>query len=146
MDNKTDWKDGIPPVGIECEYRNSDACNWRVITIAGKYDGYVWVQFKGEKAMWTLSGDGQFRPIKTQADKEREEVIAAGIKVCGLGDSSYESVVGYTVRDMINAGYRKQGEVVNANHVLRQSAGLSLQGRARWIEDRFTITRKTKNK
>ena len=78
-----EWKDGLPPVGCECEINPHGEWFQAIVHGYGKNkflaeissfqtdsDGDV---INGEHAYWTTST--KFRPIRTQAEREREETV-----------------------------------------------------------------------
>ena len=77
--SKKEWNgEGLPPVGCECEFRPTEHALWcrvEVLAIAGDYFwlGYPDDQLNGEPD--THEKTGQFRPLQTKEDTEREEVI-----------------------------------------------------------------------
>ncbi|MCC3240653.1 hypothetical protein [Enterobacter cloacae complex sp. 2021EL-01169] len=90
--------EGLPPVGCECEarYRHMDKANWFHFRCIGVDGGvaFGWSAGSGGQAATTLSIKGyEFRPIRSEADKKRENLakalhIAAGaapIEVVGIG-------------------------------------------------------------
>lgn len=78
--------EGVPPVGCACEMQDSKG-TWLPVDIIAKNDGFTFgwsydyrIVFFGDKA-------DEFRPIRTEADKKRDEVINnlafyVGVKDC----------------------------------------------------------------
>jgi hypothetical protein len=122
-----EWKDGMPPVGCECEYSLNGMLmpkhliDWYKCEIKYVVEGeWVVILASHVKGEMIFSGGRldtiRFRPIQTQADKEREEAInEAKAKFCiGQHDN-------ITIKEMIAAGYRlpvEQGEVVSASEFM----------------------------
>lgn len=87
-------EDGLPPVGIECEYRrNTD--DWRVEVVFGhRVDSQgnvsAFINFDGGKN-WDYSNDpNKFRPLRTAEEVQREAMIAAAMEYRPVGLSVHE--------------------------------------------------------
>jgi len=79
------WINGIPPVGCECEYKDFEKLVWRKCEI---------LAHKGKEIVfWDIEGEysnnyqmvSSFRPIQSQQDKEREDVINEMLKLDNTG-------------------------------------------------------------
>ena len=78
----SEWDGGLPPVGCECEmlHPGIEAYGWQKVIIKAHFDDRVAI--KGSEYIWDNSGyaaikvddELQFRPIRTQAEREREEL------------------------------------------------------------------------
>lgn len=88
--SKTDWDgEGLPPVGCECEYKDTGTGEW--VSVEIKYSSSQIVVFSGgirfiESAV-EISKDvvidkPQFRPIRSEADKKKEEAVFAIAELC----------------------------------------------------------------
>lgn len=107
--------EGLPPVGCECEarYREADGAEWFFFRCVGVDCGIAF-GWAGKEAVTLGKGSYEFRPIRSGADKNREEGVIALAKAGGalefkygekLGDS--ERLVGeawYELYDKIAAG------------------------------------------
>lgn len=82
---QTQWDgQGLPPVGCVCEYQDSNTRKWYPVTIKYISDQLVVIcgvtNILGEKQDTEIAKDiicdkPQFRPIRSEADRKREEVI-----------------------------------------------------------------------
>ncbi|MDK1689568.1 hypothetical protein QMT05_21685 [Cronobacter malonaticus] len=70
--------EGFPPVGCECEAKYRDATNaeWFFFRCVG-VDCGVAFGWAGKDAVTLDKGRYEFRPIRSEADKRRDEAIAA---------------------------------------------------------------------
>jgi hypothetical protein len=135
-----EWKDGIPPVGCECEYTFGACVAWYKMTYHGK-------TAMGEYLIEKSNGAGdivekvKFRPTQTQADKEREEAIEAMFDAA-LGSTGCND----TCTQLYDAGYRlpvEQGEVVSADYLRREWLLVpSTIDWAAYLDKDYIITRK----
>ena len=110
-----EWKDGLPPVGCECEYRPSGNAAWATVKVLAIAGDFVWCLYKNATEPYTNSG-GEFRSIKTKEDIEREEAInriAHDIsRIFGIDHEDAEKLYDF--------GYRKYGEVVSVEQFLAE--------------------------
>lgn len=79
---KLEWDGrGLPPSGIEFEYLRGDfgADEGRWVKCVMKYAGekFCIVHLDGEGESWLKHEGTKIRPIRSEADKKREEVIKA---------------------------------------------------------------------
>lgn len=67
--------DGLPPVGCECEAKYRDAANaeWFFFRCVG-VDCGVAFGWAGKEAVTLGKGSYEFRPIRSEADRKRDEV------------------------------------------------------------------------
>lgn len=79
QDAATVWSgEGKPAIGEKCEHHSGG--QWEVVTIAGIYENLVtgftdyWM-VKEDGSSYTVGNPYRFRPIRTEADKKREEAI-----------------------------------------------------------------------
>lgn len=112
QDVAAEWDgEGLPPVGVECEYSLNSGRTWfkckidyilgtqGLVMLADVFEGGQWVSFH------EYDGKLKFRPLRTEAEKAREADIKAMLRV----------VTNYNKTDVINAieqlydaGYRKE--------------------------------------
>lgn len=106
-------RDGLPPVGCECEAKQFAQINWNKFKVVTVNSGAVF-GFWDNGVDSALDGDKwEFRPIRSEADKKREEVIMslAGA-VCSahftygekLSDGQLPGSMWYELYDAIAAG------------------------------------------
>lgn len=72
--SKTEWDgEGLPPVGVECEM--SYACDeWYKCIIIAKGEEQIIYQVNGGREFSGHRNNYRFRPIRSEADKKRDEV------------------------------------------------------------------------
>lgn len=98
--------EGLPPVGIECEW-HPNVHGWVKVKILGRDGSDTWYRASGEEHSQTCRNMAFFRPIRTAeqvAAEEREKDIremASIPKPCG--HALYNICA-----DLYDAGYRKQ--------------------------------------
>ncbi len=71
-----EWNgEGLPPVGCECEA--FDGVSWFPVVIVGRYDGFAFAWNYDYRKTLTVNEEhsNNFRPIRTEAERKREEVI-----------------------------------------------------------------------
>ncbi|WP_432367084.1 hypothetical protein ACRG00_15970 [Cronobacter sakazakii] len=70
--------EGLPPVGCECEAKYRDAANaeWFIFRCVGVDCGIAF-GWAGKDAATLDKGTFEFRPIRSEADKRRDEAVAA---------------------------------------------------------------------
>jgi hypothetical protein len=99
--------EGLPPVGIICDVWHLKK-TWRRAGIVAHV-----MSVEGEKAVWQLvdysewGGDlaCNFRPIRSQAEREREEVINAVLEGCGYNVSHFAIAGSPESVDLLNELY-----------------------------------------
>lgn len=89
-----EWNgEGFPPVGVECEWLASADHDWVAVTVLA-YDGNdAWLKPSDGSQSFVVGNVAGFRPLRTEAEKAREELaaslhIAAGaspIELNGIG-------------------------------------------------------------
>lgn len=105
-----DWDGELPPVGSQCEYVPDPICAPHM-TVKGVFIGRVndedFVDL-GDRVdrMKAIEPARRFRPIRTQAEREREEVIGAAIKACPYPGSSSTRI---DVEALYDAGLLRKG-------------------------------------
>lgn len=108
--------EGKPDIGEKCEHYSGG--QWEVVTIAGIYENLVtgftdyWM-VKEDGGSYTVGNPYRFRPIRSEADKKREEAIMSLAKSGGAASFKYGekfndgSLIGaawYELYDAIAAG------------------------------------------
>ena len=88
--SKPEWNgEGLPPVGCECEF--FDCEKWFKVTMM--YGGSQLVVLYDhdneiERSFSTSHIDGKFRPIRSEADKKRDEAIKQICDVLSVGKNT----------------------------------------------------------
>lgn len=104
-----EWADGLPPVGTECE-RHIGQDVYRV-TVVGYHEDAVVVYQHDASPDYTDVQPGYLRPLKTDAERERDEFARAildDLDAIGInlsGDMAMAVAIGF-----MNRGWRKGGE------------------------------------
>ncbi|MFW6823635.1 hypothetical protein ACM7TL_17215, partial [Enterobacter hormaechei] len=107
--SKPEWNgDGVPPVGTECEYSLNAGRTWfkckidyvlgtqGLIMLADVYEGGQFVGFA------EYDGKLKFRPIRSEADKKKEEAVFAIAELCRQSASNGHSAE--LIYDAIKSG------------------------------------------
>lgn len=112
QDVATVWSgEGKPAIGEKCEHHSGG--QWEVVTIAGIYENLVtgftdyWM-VKEDGSSYTVGNPYRFRPIRSEADKKRDEAVQA-LCDAGGGNGKVDEMAGYgscwfDVYDAIAAG------------------------------------------
>ncbi|HHL0251476.1 TPA: hypothetical protein ACQZPM_005114 [Klebsiella pneumoniae] len=93
--------EGKPTIGTKCEHHSGD--QWEVVTIAGIHENLVtgftdyWM-VKEDGSSYTVGNPYRFRPVRSEADKKRDEAVKA-IMLTGWCQSAAEEVY-----DLVAAG------------------------------------------
>ena len=114
QDAATAWNgDGLPPVGCECEYQYKvHGSEWRPLECVA-VDGKVVFGWSNNTPVALQSNTHNFRPLRSEADKKREEAIMSIAKAGGAASFKYGekfndgSLIGaawYELYDAIAAG------------------------------------------
>lgn len=103
-----EWNgEGLPPVGVECEYSLNSGRTWfkckidyilgtqGLVMLADVFEGGQWVSFH------EYDGKLKFRPLRTEAEKERESAINDIALLIGRGTFFQDAEIIY---DAIDAG------------------------------------------
>lgn len=113
--SKPEWDgEGLPPVGVECEarYRHSSVAEW-VFFRCVAVDCEVAFGWTGKKPVTLLKDNFEFRPIRSEADKKRENGVLSLAKAAGampfrygetLSDGELLGSSWYELYDKIAAG------------------------------------------
>ena len=96
----------MPPVGCQCErFIGNDVYR---VTVVAHFDGEVVVHQEDAAPEYTGVDPGYLRPIRTQEQRDREELISAAIKACPFPGSRYTRI---DVEALYDAGMlRKAGD------------------------------------
>lgn len=79
--SKPEWDgDGIPPVGCECEGKQLAQLNWNKFKVVAIENGSVFGFWNDNVSTGLDSMLWEFRPIRSEADKKRDEAVEAMIK------------------------------------------------------------------
>lgn len=93
--------EGLPPVGCECEAKYRDAANaeWVLFRCVG-VDCGVAFGWAGKEAVTLGKGSYEFRPIRSEADKKRAEIIEEIAYHTNLDDARdlYEAIAAGQVK------------------------------------------------
>lgn len=143
-----EWKDGLPPVGCECEYQavahNSKTEHWfkcTVTYIANNHnEGLIIASCDHLDYEQYLPLDKwKFRPAKAPADIEREEAIKEMVVIC----AAHPLITG-GMETLYDKGYRLQGEEVSGHDVAwgwKDTGNYKLED---YLADHFIITKRIK--
>lgn len=100
--------EGLPPVGCECEFISNDT-SWGSVVVIGMDGDKVVIKPSGETYYGITPSEKQvFRPIRSEADKKRDEAVQA-LCNAGGGNGRVDEESGYgscwfDVYDAIAAG------------------------------------------
>jgi len=145
MTNKNEWNgEGFPEPNTHVEYYNPIPKMWReiIITAYGKQFMIAEDVLLGSECV--LSKLVKLRPLKTQTQSEREEAIEVMKSHSAVTGGAYLSKL---CESLYDAGYRKQGKVVDAKEVeeiLYSELKLHPTVIVEYLLKHFTITRKVK--
>lgn len=114
QDVAPEWSgDGLPPVGCECElkfkYHDSDV-SWSTVAVLWQRDDDTLVEYIENKLKNTIllirntSERVDFRPIRSEADKKRDEAVAQLNNFVAMGKFALDEDLAYAVYDAIAAG------------------------------------------
>lgn len=67
--------EGLPPVGTECEWLASGDHDWMRVKVLAYHEDEVWLQPLNGAQSFTVGNPDDFRPIRTEAERKREEAI-----------------------------------------------------------------------
>lgn len=68
--------EGLPPVGIECEWLASGDHDWMRVKVLAYHEDEVWLQPLNGAQSFTVGNPDDFRTMRTEAELRREETIA----------------------------------------------------------------------
>lgn len=63
--------EGLPPVGLECEWHSDSQTGWQVVKVLAYSGQDAWIKVKG-KCPKTVGNPANFRPIRTNEQIESE--------------------------------------------------------------------------
>ncbi|WP_159124674.1 hypothetical protein [Enterobacter roggenkampii] len=102
--SKPEWDgEGLPPSGVEFEYLRgnfgADEGRWVKCTMKYAGDKFCIVHLEGEGESWLKHEGTKIRPIRSEADKKRDEIAKA---INSAVDAS--GTLGHMIYDAIAAG------------------------------------------
>ena len=100
--------EGLPPVGIECEW-HPNVHGWVKVKILGRDGSDTWYRASGEEHSQTCRNMAFFRPIRTAeqvAAEEREKAVFEIAHI--LIDNRHDSAEYHQAGRIYDAGYRKE--------------------------------------
>ncbi|MEA5104739.1 hypothetical protein [Pantoea sp. S18] len=68
---------GLPPVGCECEFQNFSDSPWTQVRVIHYNGDEVWLEPLNGAQSFVLGNPEGFRPIRTEAERKRDEAISA---------------------------------------------------------------------
>lgn len=104
--------EGLPPVGCECEMQDGSGY-WIAVDIIANKDGFTFGWSYDYRMVYFSDKEDEFRPLRSEADKKREEAIMSLAKYGGAASFKYGekfndgSLIGaawYELYDAIAAG------------------------------------------
>ncbi|MEH5066384.1 hypothetical protein [Enterobacter hormaechei] len=103
--SKPEWDgEGIPPVGTVCEYTKQSLTvkEWTECTV--DYVGSSFIVYRDcyGVELTGIKGDIKFRPVRSEADKKKEEVVFAIAELCRQSASNGHSAE--LIYDAIKSG------------------------------------------
>lgn len=76
--SKPEWDgQGLPPVGCECEGKQLAQLNWNKFKVVAIENGHVFGFWNDNVSTGLDSRQWEFRPIRSEADKKRDEAVKA---------------------------------------------------------------------
>lgn len=101
-----EWNgEGLPPVGVECEWLASADHDWVAVTVLA-YDGNdAWLKPSDGSQSFVVGNVAGFRPLRTEAEKAREADIKA---MLGVVTNYNKTDVIHAIEQLYDAGYRKE--------------------------------------
>lgn len=103
-----EWNgDGLPPVGVECEFKCATG-EWVAVEITAIARNGVCFVERGKNGENYVSSSIEFRPLRTEADKKRQVAAQALCDSCGgtgkVDESLGFGIMWFDVYDAIAAG------------------------------------------
>lgn len=74
---------GLPPVGTECEWLASGDHDWIGVKVLAYHEDEAWLQPLNGAQSFTVGNPDDFRPMRSDADRKREEIANALDKELG---------------------------------------------------------------
>lgn len=112
--SKPEWDgEGLPPVGCECEGKQLAQLNWNKFKVVAIENGHVFGFWNDNVSTGLDSRLWEFRPIRSEADKKRENGVLSLAKAAGampfrygetLSDGELLGSSWYELYDKIAAG------------------------------------------
>lgn len=94
--------EGLPPVGCECEFISNDT-SWGAVVVIGMDGDKVVIKPSGETYYGITPSEKQvFRPIRSEADRKRDESLRVIYEILDAGTSTKQDAA--DVYDAIAAG------------------------------------------
>jgi hypothetical protein len=136
-----EWNgEGLPATGCQCEVSAIDSSEWAAIEVTAVGRDNV-LAVKGSSYEIVFSKNmHKFRPIQTQADKEREDAIN-DLTFFMKNAPSHE----IAAKAIISKGYRlpvEQGEIVSYSNVHHEFMCQHEETVTSYLTNNFIITRK----
>lgn len=98
--------EGKPTIGTKCEHHSGG--QWEVVTIAGIHENLVtgftdyWM-VKEDGSSYTVGNPYRFRPVRSEADKKRDEAVTAMLSVFGSNAATGTTAALKAIYDAIAA-------------------------------------------
>lgn len=100
-----EWNgEGLPPVGCECEMTSDDG-KWVLVEIIAVHIGFAHGWHDSARAVYYSDDASDFRPVKTQEQKDREAFIdrvMTGISI----DVKHATIAHNIAEQLFDAGYK----------------------------------------
>lgn len=112
---RQEWVDGLPPVGVTCEVEDPSTGYWNRITVTAVGQNKLLAKSETFPNEFALNLTCRFRPLKTDAEREREEVIEAALACIDQDYSAQPSAtiseyVENAVIQLYDAGMLRKGD------------------------------------
>lgn len=102
---QTAWSgEGLPPVGLACEWLASGDHDWMEVKVLAYHEDEVWLQPLNGAQSFTVGNPDDFRPIRTEAERKREEFAHACIAIDNNTNPSNSMEFFCSIYDAIAAG------------------------------------------
>lgn len=110
---QTAWNgEGLPPVGCECEVTAEDFEGWHLLKVLAVHNGELAGVITTENSLLTDRLEkfsagynaAKFRPIRTEAERKREEAIAAIWNSSGIRARDGGKQAAFDIYDAIASG------------------------------------------
>ena len=96
QDTSTEWVDGLPPVGDECEVKELGTGEWQKMKITSVTDcfviGYIRPDRESALDLYHARWKYEFRPIRTESERQRDELIRV-IRECDEPDDIADTIL-----------------------------------------------------
>ena len=75
--NQPAWDgEGLPPVGIECEWLASGDHDWMRVKVLAYHEDEVWLQPLNGAQSFTVGNPDDFRPMRSEAERKRDKFLS----------------------------------------------------------------------